>query len=363
MSLPDVPSLDLIRERLPLIFPEGFEQRGYATREVATRVIFVMFYAGAVEGKGGWLRPSQVTDMSDDQAALLDAESRKSWVVWSLSNKKTRVANPWYATNSREQVRDETIKDAFIPAGAVVERAGVTTTSSKPRYALGTGFAALFASNLQAEDLDSAIAAWQKKHLSKGALMRIHLVNHGRTSASGVVTVNFPNGKGVRDLAPGPSSVITKAVVEVFAPNFLRDPAVLWVSESGNKVVVSDDVLMKALGLNINPAKTLPDIILVDLESNSNDHQDVLVVFVEVVASDGPITRERKVALTTIALEAGFSEKNLAFLTAYQDRGKGVFKKGVSNIAWGSYIWFASEPDNLIEMHKGSNFKLADNAK
>ncbi|WP_428942163.1 BsuBI/PstI family type II restriction endonuclease [Xanthomonas oryzae pv. oryzicola] len=361
MLLPEVPTLELIKERLPEIFPEGFEQRGYAIRDVAARVVFVMFYAGAVEGAGGWLRPSQVTDMSDDQALLLGEEERKAWVKLTLSNKKVRVANPWYANNSREQVRDETIKDAFIPAGAVVTRPGVTTTSSKPRYALGEAFAALFSPTLQSEDLADAINAWQAKHLSKAALSRIQLVKHGVAAASDAVIVTFPN-QSVRSLKPGPSSVITKAVVEVFAPNFLRQPAVLWISESGNKVVASDDALMKALGIKIDQSKTLPDIILVDLEAGSAGNQDLLVVFVEVVATDGPITRERKVALMSLALEAGFNEKSLAFLTAYQDRGKSVFRKGVSEIAWGSYIWFASEPENLIEFHGNSKFKLADSA-
>ncbi|WP_080580571.1 BsuBI/PstI family type II restriction endonuclease [Xanthomonas phaseoli] len=34
----------------------------------------------------------------------------------------------------------------------------------------------------------------------------------------------------------------------------------------------------------------------------------------------------------------------------------------MSEIAWGSYIWFASEPENLIEFHGSSKFKLADSA-
>ncbi|MCY4498234.1 MAG: BsuBI/PstI family type II restriction endonuclease, partial [Rhodospirillaceae bacterium] len=45
--------------------------------------------------------------------------------------------------------------------------------------------------------------------------------------ASGVL-VTFPN-RETRQLAPGPSSIITQAVIEVFARNFLDDPAVLWL--------------------------------------------------------------------------------------------------------------------------------------
>lgn len=360
MTLPQVPTLDLIRERLPVIFPEGIEHRSYATREVSARVVYTMFYVGAVEGVDAWLRPSQVTDMSVTQADLLDDGSRIEWTKKSLSSQKERDPQPWYANNSREQVRDETIRAAFVPMGAVVERAGLAPTSPKPRYALASDFAELFAAELQTDELAEKIKAWQAKHLSKAALARVHLVRHGVAAAADAVSVTFPGQMEVRSLKPGPSSIIAKAVIEVFAPKFLKQPAVLWISESGNKVVARDDALMKVLGLKIDPSKMLPDIILVDMAPASPSSVDLLVVFVEVVATDGPITHERKVALMSLALEAGFSEKGLAFLTAYHDRGTSVFRKGVSQLAWGSYVWCASEPNHLIEFRDGEPWKLAD---
>lgn len=63
LSWPHVPSLEVIAERLPLIFPEGTENRNYVIREMAARTLYVMFYAGAVEGADRWIRPSQVTDI------------------------------------------------------------------------------------------------------------------------------------------------------------------------------------------------------------------------------------------------------------------------------------------------------------
>lgn len=360
VALPKVPSVELIAERLPLIFPEGTAHRNYVIREMAARSVFVFFYSGAVEGAGHWLRPSQITDMSDAQAALLDDESRREWIKVSLSNKKVRPANTWYANNSREPVRDETLREGFIPCRAVIQLAGIPPTSSKPTYALNAAFAALFDPDLVGEALTKAIEDWQKAHLSKAALARVHLVKSGAGASKEAVSVSFPNG-GARLLSPGPSSVISKAVVEDFAPRFLKEPAVLWLSESGNKVVAQDDALAKKLGLRIDPSKTLPDIILVDLGSQENG-ADMLVVFVEVVATDGPITETRKKALTAIALEAGFDVSTLAFLTAYKDRGNAPFKKGVSELAWGSYAWCMSEPVHLIELRDASPWKLSDKA-
>lgn len=356
MTLPSIPSLELIAKRLPLIFPEGTEHRNYCIREMAAKTIYVMFYIGAIEGLDRWLRPSQVTDMSDSQAAVTDDLSRQEWTDISLSNNKQRPANAWYAANSREPIRDETIRLGLIPCRAVIERQGLPTTSSKPKYALDAEFAKLFGHDLVAETLESAVNNWQETHLSKAAMARLQLMKHGATVAKDAVSVTFPNGEK-RSLAAGPSSVIAKAVIEVFSSRFLKQPAVLWLSESGNKVVARDEGLATALGLKIDPSKALPDIILVDLGS-AEDGSEMLVVFIEVVATDGPINRERKTVLRTLAIEAGFDERHLAFLTAYLDRSGAPFKKNVSDLAWGSYVWCASEPEYIIELSDGSPRQL-----
>lgn len=357
MRLPSVPKLELILERLPMIFPEGTENRNYVIREMAAKTLYVMFYAGAVNGLDRWIRPSQVTDMGSIQAELTDEVSRNNWVATTLSSKKTRPIDAWYAANSREPIRDETIRSGFIPCNAIVERKGIPTTSSKPKYCLDRAFAALFDENLNDDVLNAVINSWQDSHLNKAALTRIRLMRSGAAIAEDAVVVTFPNGEK-RTLAPGPSSVIAKAVIEVFAPKFLKTPTVLWLSESGNKVVARDEGLAQALGLNIDASKALPDIILIDLGVESAG-TDMLVIFTEVVATDGPINRERKITLTKLALEAGFSEKNLAFLTAFMDRGGAPFKKAISELAWGSYAWFASEPENIIDLRDGKPVKLS----
>lgn len=357
MSLPVIPSLGTILERLPLIFPEGTENRGYVIRDMAAKTIYVMFYAGAVDGLERWIRPSQVVNMGDSQAVLTDNESRESWIAMTFSKKKIQPSDAWYAENTREPIRDETIRSGLIPCNAVVERKGIATTSSKPRYCLNQSFAALFDEALDGEALVFAIHEWQEQHLNKAALSRIRLLKSGATIAADAVVVTFPNGEK-RMLAPGPSSVIAKAVIEVFAPSFLKTPAVLWLSESGNKVVARDEGLAHALGLKIDASKALPDIILVDL-GDDRTGADMLVVFVEVVATDGPISRERKITLTRLAIDAGFSEKHLAFLTAFKDRSATSFRKAIPELAWGSYAWFASEPEHLIDLKDGAPVKLS----
>jgi hypothetical protein len=189
-----------------------------------------------------------------------------------------------------------------------------------------------------------AVTNWQKNSLSPGALARIAIVRRGAAVGGSHVLVTFPNGE-TRRMSIGPSSDITKAVIEVFAPRFLQKPAVLFVSESGNKVVQRDDQLARSIGLTIEAQKNLPDTILVDLGPTHT-----LLVFVEVVATDGPVNERRKKALEDLATNAGFPLQNLAFVTAYLDRSGTSFKKTVDALAWGSYAWFVSEPDGLIEL-------------
>ena len=75
---------------------------------------------------------------------------------------------------------------------------------------------------------------------------------------------------------------------------------------------------------------------------------DVVLVFIEVVATDGPVTRQRRDALLKIALDASFPERRVAFVTAFLDRSHPAFKRAVAELAWDSFGWFAAEPQNLM---------------
>jgi len=351
---PPVPDLETILERLALIYPEGTENRTYCVRESTARTVQVMLYAGALSETDRWIRPSQVTDMTDAQMQLKSDVEREAWCVATLSSKRrARPRDAWYAPNSREQIRDENIRQGLIPNSGAVERAGLPTTSSKPKYALQSEFAALFDPQLAGDELTSHIKVWRDKHMSKAALARLMLVRKGATAGKGRVAVAFPNGEAIT-LSAGPSSLLTKAVIEDFAARYLHSPAVLWVSESSNKVV--DNSLVEALKLKIDPSKNLPDVILVDVGSDD----DVLFVFVEVVHSDGPINQLRKTALEAIAVEAGFSTAHLTYVTAFADRDAGPYKTLAPNLAWDSFVWFASEPDAIVCLKSGSEKKLSE---
>jgi hypothetical protein len=344
MSLPRLLPRSEIHKRLAIIFPEGTPHRSYCIRQLAASTVFAALYAGAIEGAGAFFGPKHVYRMTDRQASRADDKSRATFASQIMSAGFQPSGRRWYSDNTREPIRDETLREGLVALGAVIEKGDVPTTSSKPRYALSRGFAALFDPTLNDSAFKAAATAWQADALSKGALARIALVRQGAAAGGSRVLVTFPNGE-TRRMAVGPSTVITKAVIEVFAPRFLQSPAVLFVSESGNKVVARDDDLARRIGLEIRSDKNLPDTILVDLGP-----ANPLIVFVEAVATNGAINEQRKKALQVLAAQAGFQLQSLAFVTAYLDRSSAPFKKTVDALAWGSYAWFVSEPDGLIEL-------------
>ena len=343
MSDAAILSREQVRARLLEIFPAGSASRANVTNLIAASTVFTALYIGAVEGADAWLGPKHVYRMTEEQAAKVDADSRAAYVAAIRNPRAVVPGTRWYADNTREGIRDDTLREGLVAIGAVIERAGVPTTSSKPRYALTGAFAALFDPTLDTAAFSDIAAAWQAKALNVGALARLAIVRRGAGSVSAdQVLVTFPNGE-TRRMKPGPSSEITKAVIEVFASTFLGEAAVVFLSESGNKVVSRDDELARSIGLTIQADKNLPDVILVDLQPSHP-----LLVFVEVVATDGPVSERRKEALLSLVAEAGFAGEHVAFVTAYLDRSAGPFKKTVDSLAWGSYAWFAAEPDRLI---------------
>jgi hypothetical protein len=96
----------------------------------------------------------------------------------------------------------------------------------------------------------------------------------------------------------------------------------------------------------------LPDIVLVDLAPPGRTGK-VLIVFVEVVASDGPVTEQRKQALLDLIASSPrhYRPEDAAFITAHSDRSAGPARRTLPTLAWRSFAWFVSEPGHLVQLH------------
>ena len=351
MPLPPLLSVEDIEQRLALIFPEGIPNREYIIRRQTARTVFAALYVGAVEGSGRWLAPRHVYRMRPALEVISDWEERLAY----YKKVPPSVEGVWYADNSREGARDEGVRRGLIPLNAMIQRLGVNTTSREGRYALAVNFAALFDPDLTGATFAAAAEQWRTVHLSGAALARAALVQAMDTKG---VEVFLPQGGSIL-LPAGDSPKMTKHVVEVFSKTFLSKPAVVWISDSREKRF-RDDGLAKAMQIELDIAKLLPDVILVDLDPSGRPGR-LLVVFVEVVFSDGAVDTERQAALWQLLATSPreYKQEDAAFVTAYTDRGTRPAGRAIRELAWRSFSWFVSEPEHLIQFHDSPPKKLA----
>ncbi len=347
-----LPKIDEIQNILKEIFPREIDVNGYIIREIGAKTVFTMLYGFCVD-ENAWIRPATITCMNDEQAAIHDMTTRKQWLATSQGRYAPRdIPGRWYKPNTRESIRDETLRE-MVRLNAVIERPGLATTSPLPRYSLQGKFASLFNPELQGAALADAIAEWQNEFLSATALARVALARRLVSSQSDGVLVHLPNGE-TRKLAAGPSSELAKAVVEQFTKYFMKEPAVLLMSESARKLLMKDDEICRAIGFSVDVTSVLPDLILADL---GEEHP--IIVFIECVASDGPVNDRRKQELNDMAKDANFKESDCAYVTVFRDRTEPVSRKLVPSVAWGTFIWYASEPDKIIYLREGWTDKSA----
>lgn len=116
-TLPPLLPVYGISDRLQQIFPDGTPSRNYVTREMSAKTIFVMLYVGAVEPNQRWIRPDQVTRMTDGQATLVTERDREAWLAESMNRATGSIEGRWYAANTREPIRDETLRAGLIRMG------------------------------------------------------------------------------------------------------------------------------------------------------------------------------------------------------------------------------------------------------
>lgn len=337
--------------RLRLIFPRGgFDSA--ASGPLAGWAIAAMIYVGAVadDDPTVWARPSTITWQRErvfaergtdgERAAWRAAAARSAAALgrllaaWGISD------GPRYAENSREPLRDDTLR-LWSELGVVRQRAGVATSSSHPRWALEPHFAELFDPGLTGDDLDDNIDAWTETHLDAGARLKVTMANRAANSKH-KIRVTLPDGS-VRPLEPGTSSLILKGIIEHWAPARLTHPVVLAISEPGTKVLFNDQLLLAQLGMTLDVANLLPDALIADLGA-----KPVSFWAIEAVATDGPITESRKAALQRWAAAQHIRVDALQFLTGFLSRNHPAAKKRLKDIASGTYAWFADEPDHEL---------------
>lgn len=344
MSLPPLLPVEEIQKRLEVIFPPGCASfRSQVVGLAAARSVLAALYIGAVPGIEKWMAPRHTVRMDDQRAKGGTAGERLAYY-----KNPQPIAKRWYAENTRE-LRDKVWRKGLIPLNGMIEKSGVATTSQEGRYILSSHFAALFDPVLVDPPFTAAAEAWGKKYLSRAAIARAEALRVSGFASGNKLAIAFPN-KETLLIRADESGAITKSVCEIFAYRFLKEPQVIWVSHSGSKVSKSFEALEKTFNLKFNAAKVLPDILLVDLAPPGREERPIFV-FVEVVATDGPVDEQRKEELLKIITDQGYEPTDALFVTAFAERPHKGAVRCMRDIAWDSFVWFMNEPNSIIQFH------------
>jgi hypothetical protein len=348
-----------IRRRLERLFPEGVEGRAFLVRELSAKTVATFLFLSAVGDPDSAdvrrLRPSMVAWMDDDSLARADdADFVTEWHAAAIRGQRElklfleesgQTWERWYADNSRESIRDEVIRPLADTYGAVLRRSGVATTGSTAALTLDAPFAETFDPLIDENEVARRIEAWKDAHLGSAARARLSALR--RLGGEDAVAVDMP-GRGRRQLPAGVASDITREVVEVLAPQLLRQPFVLAICHSRDPVAADDQRELERVGLSLDPALALPDVLIIDVA-------DETIWFVEVVASAGEINSRRRIELERWAVARGIDVSTARFVTAYRSRSDQAFRRTVGDLAWGTYVWFADEPFGIVQLREFSS--------
>jgi len=315
------------------------EQRRSLIRDSAAAAIWVFLYAQAVDGvTENRVRPNMVTTMGDSQAALVTIAERDDWYRRALARRLGVPVDRWYGENTRESIRDETI-NGMVACGAILEDS-LPPASSRPRYRLASHYAELFNPALTGDELNQSIRGWRETYLSPAARTRIGILRD-MSLAQGQVSIELPSG-GTRIIPAGPSAQLAKATVERMLPRFFHQPIVLALAEGRARTHYEDARRLRDLGLELNP-RLMPDLLAADLAAGPRGDQ-LLLVAVELVATSGEMNPTRLAQIANWLQDRDHGKTALVAGTVFLHRRDSAALRLGPNVAWGTFIWYAAEP-------------------
>ena len=100
-------------------------------------------------------------DADDGCAVGIGRTKTEAWLAESMRPAAGYFEGRWYAANTREPIRDETLREGLVRMGAVKEREGLPTTSPRPRYAIAERFAHSFDSGMMRKPLHAPTQEWR----------------------------------------------------------------------------------------------------------------------------------------------------------------------------------------------------------
>jgi len=272
--------------------------------------------------------------------ALLDLQPDAAWTdvqapLCGITPIIDFIANTYgvrYAPNTRETIRDDAVK-YFVEEGLLLRNPddpNRPTNSAKTVYQIEPTALAL----LRKVDATDWTAGLRQYLASRESLK--HEISRKRHLAR--LPVTLIDGSQVA-LSPGGQNPLIKAIIEQFCPAFAAGGVVLYIGDTENKFVHLDGAGLAALGVTLDTAAKVPDVIVHDTAKN-------WLLLIEAVTSAGPVDGKRRKELKD--LFAG-CKAGLVFVTAFESRR--TMQSYVAHIAWESEVWIADDPDHMIHFN------------
>lgn len=140
-------------------------------------------------------------------------------------------------------------------------------------------------------------------------------------------------------ISPGSHSELIRDIVEEFSPRFVPGGIVLYVGDTGEKLVVFDKQKLFDLGIVVDSHGKMPDVIIYYPEKE-------WLIIVESVTSHGPVDGKRHAELESLFNE---SKVGIVYVTAFPDRR--TMARYLGDIAWETEVWVADAPSHLIHFN------------
>ena len=272
--------------------------------------------------------------------ALLDLQPETAWSEAQLPLRGitpiiTFIADAYgnrYAPNTRETIRDDAVK-FFVEQGLVLRNPddpSRPTNSGRTVYQIEPTALALFRAF---GTLDWGPALTQ--YLASRETIK-HEIARSRVLTR--IPITLPDGSQVA-LSPGGQNPLIKAIIEHFCPIFTPGGVILYIGDTENKFVHLESAGLAALGVTLDSAAKIPDIIVHHSARN-------WLLLIEAVTSAGPVDGKRRKELKWLFAN---STAGLVFVTAFENRR--TMQSFVSQIAWESEVWIAEDPGHMIHFN------------
>ncbi len=238
-----------------------------------------------------------------------------------------------YAENTRESIRKLSLKRLVNHGLAIYNKDDPArpTNSGLANYCLTDEFYKILKSNFKTRT--QLIQSWNKLH--ENMKEQIVDTSHG-------VSIKLPDGKQLK-LSPGPHNVLEKYIVEILVRAKVKQPYIVYVGDTKNKMLYVNEKLVKKLGIILDEHDKLPDVIVWS-------HAKHKFFVIESVTSVGPVEESRKKEIDNVINKKTGKNYGMVYITAFLDRK--TFARFAGIIAVETYVWIASEPDLLIHYSK-----------